>query len=146
MKMRSTAVAVAVLGLLLGAVPADAAVRASGELRRVSTTSYELVVNNIGDQPISAIGFVTASGVTPTSARTSGGECTVQLAEEDNSFDCRNFAPIEPGKQRVFGFGTTGPYPAGAGGVRWTYPVDAMGIPRAVVTGPAGPPVGGRSG
>ena len=136
--------AVAVFGVLFGAAPAEAVVRASGELRRVSPTSYELTVNNTGDQSVSSVGLVVASGVRATSARTSGGQCYVFVGEQDNGFDCSEFA-LEPGGRRVFGFRTDRAYPAGAGGVLWAADTRFGGTHRSIVTGPTGPPVVGRS-
>lgn len=144
MRKRSTFLAVAVVGVVFGAAPAEAVVRASGELRRVSPTSYELTVNNTGDQSVSSVGFVVASGVRATNARTSGGQCYVFVGEEDNGFDCSEFA-LEPGGRRVFGFRTDRAYPAGAGGVLWAADLTLGGVHRSIVTGPAGPPVVGRS-
>lgn len=150
MSKKSILVAVALFGVLLGAVPAEAVVRASGEFRRVSPTSYELAVNNTGDQAIRMVGFVVASGVRVTSARTNGGDCEtfetfVGDGEVDSSFTCDNFA-LDPGGRKVFGFRTNRTYPAGEGGVLYAYAVTgAGGYHRSVVAAPAGSPVVGRS-
>jgi hypothetical protein len=144
MNWRSTVVAVAVLGMLAVAAPAEAVVSASGGLRRISTTRYELVVRNTGDESFSQFFFRPVPTVTVSDPVLVDARCT-PAAE---GFHCDLFT-LAPGATRTVSFRTDRPYPTDGGGIIFpgqAGPVEGTGFP---VEGPSGstapPPVIGRS-
>jgi hypothetical protein len=144
MNLRSTVVAVAVLGMLGVAAPAEAVVSASGGLRRISTTSYELVVRNTGDESFSQFFFRPVPTVTVSAPVLVDARCN-PAAE---GFHCDLFT-LDPGATRTVSFRTDRPYPTDGGGIIFpgqAGPVEGTGFPVEGPSGSAAPtPVIGRS-
>jgi hypothetical protein len=138
--------------MLVAAAPAEAVIRASGELRRISTTRYELVVRNTGDEPFRSISFLTLQVITLSAVQTSGGDCASgSNFYGESGFICRN-SPVDPGRSRIFSFSTNRSYATGTGGRLFAFQGPDPKRPGETsepiaVTGPtvAGQPVIGRS-
>jgi hypothetical protein len=147
MTKRSIVAALAVLGVLLAAAPAQAVVDARGELRRVTTTSYELLVHNTGDESFNAMQFVRFGDFSLINPRSGAANC-VTVGTSSIAFDCDGFTLV-PGATRTFRFDTDRPYPTGNGG-QLTVQVNPGGrFDGSLVTGPpagtTGEPALGRS-
>ena len=116
---------------------------ASGGLRRISTTSYELVVRNTGDESFGQFFFRPVPTVTVSAPVLVDARCT-PAAE---GFRCDLFT-LDPGATRTVSFRTDRPYPTDGGGIIFpgqAAPVEGTGFP---VEGPsetaAPPPLAGR--
>ena len=135
---------VAVLAMLGAAAPAEAAIEARGDLTRISTTRYELVVRNTGDEPFSQIFFRPSPTVTVSDPSTLDARCT----PAPEGFHCDLFT-LGPGLSRTFSFSTNGAYPTNGGGIIFPGqpgPVFGTGFPvEGPSEGTAAQPVVGRS-
>jgi hypothetical protein len=144
MSVRFTLPALAILAMLGAATPADAAIEARGDLRRISTTRYELIVRNTGDESFSQIFFRPLLSVSVGAPSTLDARCT----PAPEGFHCDLFT-LDPGRTRTFSFRTEGAYPTRGGGIIFpgqAGPVMGTGFPvEGPPAGTAGEPLVGRS-
>ena len=125
-------VTAALLGVLVAAAPAEAVIRASGELRRISTTRYEFVVRNTGDESFNQFFFRPLPGVQALAPSSPDARCTSTV----EGFHCDLFA-LAPGARRTVDFRTEAAYPTNGGGIVFpgqAGPVFGTGFP---VRGPS---------